>query len=348
MNPRLLLTIVALPLFLCACASLGAESASATAMAGHQLDAGEAENLEAILRRRPDDLTARTELLGYYSRHEFGDKSAREAKTRHIVWLIRNHPEAEVLGLPFGHVHATLAPESYAQCKEAWLEQLRTQPESVPVLGNSAAFFLQSDRALARDALQKACALDKANPKWPAALGQLYALDMMRASPEGKVEAATQALTQFELAYKLTEDPGFRLLHLTGIAKAAFAAGKFDRAKQAAEQMLDESDKSSSPDRVIHQASIILGRVALRGGDVAKAKEYLLQAGDVGAAAGLRTFGPNMALAKDLLEKGETDAVLEYFRLCGEFWEMGEARLAEWTATVKAGKVPDFGANLVY
>ena len=55
-----------------------------------------------------------------------------------------------------------------------------------------------------------------------------------------------------------------------------------------------------------------------------------------------------MALAKDLLEKSEKDVVPEYFRLCGEFWEMGDARLAEWTATVKAGKVPDFGGNLVY
>lgn len=60
------------------------------------------------------------------------------------------------------------------------------------------------------------------------------------------------------------------------------------------------------------------------------------------------TFGPNMSLAKDLLEKGERDTVLQYFELCRRFWKMDHGQLDEWTRQVKAGKVPRFGANLVY
>ena len=57
-------------------------------------------------------------------------------------------------------------------------------------------------------------------------------------------------------------------------------------------------------------------------------------------------YGPNMSLAKDLLEKGERQVVLDYFALCGKFWNYG--RLGEWSQQVKEGKIPDFGANLGY
>ena len=55
-----------------------------------------------------------------------------------------------------------------------------------------------------------------------------------------------------------------------------------------------------------------------------------------------------MSLAKDLLEKGERDVVLEYFEACRKFWKMGEDDLDKWSKEVKAGTIPDFGANLVY
>ena len=62
----------------------------------------------------------------------------------------------------------------------------------------------------------------------------------------------------------------------------------------------------------------------------------------------MNSFGPNMSLAKDLLEKGERQAVLDYFELCRKFWKMDNGRLNDWSQEVKAGKIPDFGANMVY
>jgi hypothetical protein len=55
-----------------------------------------------------------------------------------------------------------------------------------------------------------------------------------------------------------------------------------------------------------------------------------------------------MTLAKELLKKGERTAVLEYFGLCSDFWKMGNQKLREWSALVKDGITPDFGANLLY
>lgn len=54
-----------------------------------------------------------------------------------------------------------------------------------------------------------------------------------------------------------------------------------------------------------------------------------------------------MTLAKELLEKGERTAVLEYFQLCAVFWEMGRGKLREWSVLAKEGLVPDFEANLL-
>ena len=53
-----------------------------------------------------------------------------------------------------------------------------------------------------------------------------------------------------------------------------------------------------------------------------------------------------MSLAKELLEQGHKDVVLEYLTLCGKFWK--DPKLSQWTETIQAGGVPDFGGNLSY
>jgi hypothetical protein len=56
--------------------------------------------------------------------------------------------------------------------------------------------------------------------------------------------------------------------------------------------------------------------------------------------------GPNMGLAKDLLEKGEKQVVLDYFELCRKLWSNGGAQLDQWSQQVKDGKIPNFGGSL--
>ena len=73
------------------------------------------------------------------------------------------------------------------------------------------------------------------------------------------------------------------------------------------------------------------------GRNLAQAKADLGDGGRFGLAAG-----------KDLLDRGESATVVEYLQECGNFWEGNRGKLAEWTALVKAGLKPDFGANLGY
>ena len=51
---------------------------------------------------------------------------------------------------------------------------------------------------------------------------------------------------------------------------------------------------------------------------------------------------------QELLEKGQRKAVLEYLRLCAKFWSYDRGQIARWTAEINAGKIPEFGANLIY
>ena len=74
----------------------------------------------------------------------------------------------------------------------------------------------------------------------------------------------------------------------------------------------------------------------------------MLLAGDTPGSPQLDSFGPNMLLAKELLEHGEREAVIEYFKRCGRFWEMERTRLEQWTKDARAGRTPDFGANLIF
>ena len=54
-------------------------------------------------------------------------------------------------------------------------------------------------------------------------------------------------------------------------------------------------------------------------------------------------YGPDLALAKDLLDLGENQAVLTFFEECNVFWTTGRDSLVQWKKTILAGQKPDFG-----
>ncbi len=142
-----------------------------------------------------------------------------------------------------------------------------------------------------------------------------------------------------------------RKYFLPKLAKAAWRAGAMDKASKYAQELLDTVG-SPKPDwnsgNAIHDGNMVLGLVALNAGNVPQARQYLLEAGKTPGSPQANSFGPNMSLAKELAQKGEKETVLEYFALCRKFWKMGGERLDQWSDTVRANSIPDFGANLVY
>jgi ATP/maltotriose-dependent transcriptional regulator MalT len=145
-------------------------------------------------------------------------------------------------------------------------------------------------------------------------------------------------------------DPISRNPFLPRMARAAFAAGDMARAERYAEEALQAAQRGVFwwTGDAVHQGNIVLGRLALRRGDVEEAKRRLLAAGKTAGSSSLGSLGPNMQLAKDLLDRGEKETVAAYLEECGSFWEGNRGKLAEWIVLVRAGLKPDFGANLGY
>lgn len=141
-----------------------------------------------------------------------------------------------------------------------------------------------------------------------------------------------------------------RYYALANLAKSE-VGNDLSKAEDLAKELLHLSTvepKDWNYGNAIHFGNMVLGQVALRKGDFEKAEVYLLESGRTPGSPQLNTFGPNMTLAKELLEAERMDAVLEYFELCSKFWEMSGDKLEAWAILAQNGKIPEFGANLVY
>lgn len=164
------------------------------------------------------------------------------------------------------------------------------------------------------------------------------------ATPQGRFRHWERELDAAEL-------PIDRFYALGEAAKAAFDVAEYDKARDHAaelESLTPTFTTSWNYGNAIQDFNIVEGRLALRAGDIDVAKWHLLQAGRSRGSPQMNTFGPNMSLARDLLQKGERATVLQYFELCRKFWKHDGGRLDEWTDAVKAGEMPEFDrASLV-
>lgn len=153
------------------------------------------------------------------------------------------------------------------------------------------------------------------------------------------------------LAGSIFRSKSLLAIGLPTVGERAFRRGKFEAAKARALQLLEIAERAPSDwnyGNSIHKAHLLLGRIALARGDTALAETELLASAQIPGSPQLKSFGPNMQLALELLNAGRKDTVLEYFRLCEKFWEMGSAQLQRWSSDVRSGRLPAFGGNLLY
>jgi hypothetical protein len=142
-----------------------------------------------------------------------------------------------------------------------------------------------------------------------------------------------------------------QFLMLPKVAKTAVEIKNYSKAKKYADELLvlakEFSDDLDYGD-AIHDANIVLGMVALGNNQIEDAKKFLLKAGNTKGSPQLSTYGPNMMLARALLERGEKNVVIEYLGLLKNVWEDNDGRLDSWIAAIRGGGEPYFGNNLLY
>lgn len=74
------------------------------------MSAADKASLEEHVAQNPNDVESRTKLLGYYFIKGRQEADAKANRQRHIVWLIENVPESEVLRLPYGGLNKSSKP----------------------------------------------------------------------------------------------------------------------------------------------------------------------------------------------------------------------------------------------
>lgn len=166
--------------------------------------------------------------------------------------------------------------------------------------------------------------------------------------------AAERYLAEHEPQLQQSKDPFERRNMLMYLTPAALAADDVDKASLYAQDLLVQGELTKSfagfgPGDfadATHVGNVVLGRIALKADNVEVAKERLLAAGNVTGSPVLHSFGPDMRLAKELVERGERKTVIEYLDLCAKFWEMDNGDLARWKKIIDEGGTPDFGSNL--
>ena len=200
---------------------------------------------------------------------------------------------------------------------------------------------------IAESLLKKACDLDPDNWTWPDRLAYIYTNLKNLAPQENNPAYAAKALDALE--HKLQRIPKVTIkFQSLPLAYEAFDAQEWQKAEMYARKLLDHAaqSKHETYNKLgINAARHLLGRLALRSGDIEAAKAYLLTAGE---APGTKfdNLTPRIDLAKDLLAKGEKATVIAYLQICKNFWKQGTDRLNSWIATIEAGGIPNFDMNI--
>ncbi len=127
---------------------------------GREMSKANAEQLESALASLPYHFPTRDRLLSFYYHKGlaiFGPAATIEARRRHVLWLIENHPEAPLAGLPEASIEPSggdLADqEGYEQAKALWLQQAERNGANPAVRENAAKFLKRHDTALAESLL---------------------------------------------------------------------------------------------------------------------------------------------------------------------------------------------------
>ncbi len=111
-----------------------------------------------------------------------------------------------------------------------------------------------------------------------------------------------------------------------------------------AQILLREHGQQGDPayGNAIYTANMILSHIALEQNDVPGAKRYLFEAISTPRAQTIEQFGLETSVAQNLLQRGELDAVLEYFKRGRHLWPQGGALITRWENAIRLGRMPNF------
>ena len=299
-------------------------------MDGYHSSAKQAAEEEQKLLKNPDDPDTVTKLLGYFGSKCQKDDVARQKRDKYLLWIIEHHPDAAILAYGIIYLHAK-SKDTSSGVKKLWIEQVKKNPENPRVLWNAANGVGSIDKKLAEQFYLKGESLDPDNPKWAERLGTHY---FWSKQPE-------KALSEYKKAYPKTKN---KVLAISRMAKSAIDCGKIKEAEKYASEMqrmaAGYGNKNENYVKLLFNANLILGRIALKQGKTDEAGKYLLKAGKTPIS--LRR-NPDFTLAKSLLAADQKNVVIKFLKSCSQYWD--KTACEKWIEQINSGKIPDFKYN---
>jgi len=316
------------------------EACRSMAYAGSSLSEQDAKDLEAQLRKDPADADSRVQLIGYYSHRAMG--AGRNAPVEewigHLTWLVKNQPEADILGVDSPRLNRYQSPENWDRLKELWLEAIRKHRNDARVLGNAAGYLSADNTKLGAELLERAISLDPDDPYWHKRLASAYESLARRAQPDEKKNLWERTIAELEKAFQLQRGHRKQFL-LNDIAEAALEAGDTTKARDRATEVL-AAESSGTTSYFRQKAEIVLARVALASGDRAAMRDYMKKACQDAADPAVRVAMPSFELIGEMLSAGDKDDALEYLKLCETAWPESVGKIRDMASLVKQGRTP--------
>jgi hypothetical protein len=300
------------------------------------LDDDTVEALTLNLLSNPMDRVSRLKLLGHYFVVQLISKKVQVERLSLLHWFIENEPSFELLQWLQLSLDLCSSEQMEELLLKYWMEAIKHYPNESKTLINAAHFFKELKHfELAEETLYAALKADSSSTKAVEKLVECLAsrLDSAATNNYGihvQQEQIRQSLN--EILEKIS-DPTVNYMLLEQLAEFTFSKKLLDISKRLALELLNGSNTAPNwySATAIHQAKIILGKLALEEDDLNSAKMYLADAGNVVTPSPqLISFGPNLSLAKKLVAVGEIESVTSFLRDCQSWWESGRDLLDHW------------------
>jgi hypothetical protein len=169
-----------------------AEAHRALLSAGWHVTQDEAVKLEAQLAADPENLAIRSRLLSYYSQYMIP-----EPRSKHLLWLIEHHPEADVFNMNSVVTSATRdwtgmnTPENAERARTLWVQQAERFSTNTKVLANAAVALVAAEPRISLDLVKRARTVEPNNPEWVNWLGSIYARAVRSSFAGGRQTVST-------------------------------------------------------------------------------------------------------------------------------------------------------------
>jgi hypothetical protein len=240
---------------------------------------------------------------------------------------------------------AELASECLGPINESWNRALAAQAGNTRVMGRAAEYYMNFDRVTAGRLLRDARTIEPDNPQWTQRIATLYDVEFQSRRDESRPDWAAMALAEWERALSECTEATFRYDMLWRAGICALEANELEKARSLGQQFLDATYDSFTGEWARHFGHQLLGRLELKSGGVEQAKVHLSASITSTAGGYLRVAGPRVTLAKELLQRGETQIVVKYFRDCANICRRAHPEYARWADQLERGQTPDIYAE---